>query len=156
MQKKSTVRIFILILLILNTLIKIQAQVNDSIDIFMRLSQPDEKTGARVVIEQPSYLENSFIKFIENQRKTSNTQGYRICIFSGTGQKARDNANQARARFLSKYEKIKIYNVFKFPFYKIYVGDFRTRSEAIKFLKQIEYDFPDAYIIPDIINPDYF
>jgi len=150
------VKLLIIISILINSLNIVLAQLNDSINIFIRLSQPNEKTGAKILIEQSIELEKSFLNYIESQRKIGVTQGYRICIFSGTGQKARDKANQARAIFLAKYEKIKIYNEFKFPFYKIYVGDFRTRSEALKFLKKLEYDFPDAYIIPDNINPDYF
>jgi len=150
------VKILLLIIITINLFINLSAQNNDSLNIFEKLLQPEIKTGAKVIIEQPKTIEKGFLLLIESQRKHQTIQGYRICIFSGSGQKARDNANQARARFLAKYEKVKIYNVFKFPFYKIYAGDFRTRSEAYKFLKQIEFDFPDAYIIPDNINPDYF
>jgi hypothetical protein len=48
------------------------------------------------------------------------------------------------------------YPLFAEPaYYKIRVGDFRTKTEATKFFLLISKVFPDAYIVPDIINfPD--
>ncbi len=40
-------------------------------------------------------------------------------------------------------------------YYKIRVGDYRTRTEGTKDLLMIRKEFPDAYLVPDIINfPD--
>ena len=48
------------------------------------------------------------------------------------------------------------YQIFADPgYFKIRVGDFRTRTEATKLFLIISREFPDAYIVPDIINfPD--
>jgi len=52
-----------------------------------------------------------------------------------------------RSRFKNKYVNMPFYEEFVYPYYKLYVGDFRTESEALKFLKIIERDFPGAFIV---------
>jgi hypothetical protein len=77
--------------------------------------------------------------------------GYRISIFNESGQEANKKCELARAKFISRYEQVKSYKKFEYPFFKVYVGDFRTKSEALKFLKQIENDYPDAFITPPVM-----
>lgn len=88
---------------------------------------------------------------LSRQAKLNGIRGYRISIYFGSGQDSKKTAELTRARFVSKYENIKCYTKFEYPYFKVYVGDFRTRSEALRFLKQIEYDYPDAFIREDII-----
>jgi hypothetical protein len=73
----------------------------------------------------------------------------------GSGQEANKQADQSRARFISRYEEVKSYKKFEYPYFKVYVGDFRTKSEALRFLKKIENDYPNAFIREDIVSfPD--
>ncbi len=90
--------------------------------------------------------------YLELQKKNPQTNGFRICIFADTGQEARKNAENARSKFISRYENIRCYTVFKMPWYRVYVGDFRTKSEATKYLKIIEREFSGAYYVPDNIS----
>ena len=40
-------------------------------------------------------------------------------------------------------------------YFKVRVGDFRTKIEAIKLFQSISKEFPGAYFVPDVINfPD--
>ena len=86
----------------------------------------------------------------ENERKNG-IDGYRVQIFQGT----HDEAYQMKARFLSLHENIKIYVSFQAPDFRVRVGDFRTRSEAIKLRQLLRPEFPTLYVIEDIISfPD--
>ena len=38
------------------------------------------------------------------------------------------------------------------PYFKVTVGDFRTRSEAMQLLMEIKSDFPAAFIVKENIN----
>lgn len=78
--------------------------------------------------------------------------GYRIRIFSNSGPKARKQGETIMGDFISRYSSVSPYFVFDSPFYRLYVGDFRTRSEAMKFLKSIERIYPDAFIVQSKIN----
>ncbi|MBN1926093.1 MAG: SPOR domain-containing protein [Prolixibacteraceae bacterium] len=85
----------------------------------------------------------------ENIRK-GGIDGYRVQIFQGT----KDNAYQMKSRFIARYDDIKVYVLFQSPDFRVRIGDFRNRSEAIKLKYLLEDDFPDAhiFIVDDVIN----
>lgn len=78
--------------------------------------------------------------------------GYRIQIYFDSGRTARESANETKAKFLSFFPDIEAHILYQSPFYKVRVGDFRTENEALKFSKKILRRFPQAYIVPDIID----
>ncbi len=82
--------------------------------------------------------------------------GFRIQIYSSSNRNAREESNKAMAEFISKFPDIKPYSLYAQPgYFKIRVGDFRTKTEATKLFLLISKEFPDAYIVPDFINfPD--
>ncbi len=79
--------------------------------------------------------------------------GYRIRIFSESGHEARNNATNARAEFYEKYPDIEAHLVYDEPNFKVYVGDFRTKSQALKVLSEIDKDYPRAFIVSTYIDP---
>jgi hypothetical protein len=83
-------------------------------------------------------------------------EGFRIQIYSSSNRNAREESNKARAAFISRFPEIPSYPLYAEPgYFKIRVGDFRTKTEATKLFLKISKEFPDAYIVPDIINfPD--
>jgi hypothetical protein len=81
--------------------------------------------------------------------------GYRVQIFFASGNNSKPNANRIRAEFLTKYPRLKAYVIYQEPYYKVRVGDFRTRLEAQGILNMISPDFPSSYIVTDEIQyPD--
>ena len=44
------------------------------------------------------------------------------------------------------------YLIFQEPYYKVRIGDYRTKMEAEKFLNEIEQDYPNAFVVQDEIN----
>jgi hypothetical protein len=76
-------------------------------------------------------------------------QGYRIQIFSDNKkQPARDE----KAKFLTLYNNVKAHEIYQQPFFKIRVGDFRTKLEAYKFQREIYENFPNSFIVKDEIE----
>jgi len=83
-------------------------------------------------------------------------EGFRIQIYSSSNRNAREESNKARASFMSKFPDIISYPLYADPgYFKIRAGDFRTKTEATKLFLLVSKEFPDAYLVPDIINfPD--
>lgn len=83
-------------------------------------------------------------------------EGYRIQIYGSSNRNAREESNKARADFMNKFPDIVSYPKFADPgYFKIRVGDFRTRTEAMKLFLIISKEFPNAFIVRDVINfPD--
>jgi hypothetical protein len=135
--------------LILVNLIAVTAQQNA--DIFRRLEQHRPYRG-EVKINQDSLVAAFMEYHLQTASKLKGIKGYRISIFRDTGQNAREKCMAVRSRFKSKYADIPFYEEFVYPYYKLYVGDFRTESEALKFLKIIERNFHGAFIVRDNIS----
>jgi hypothetical protein len=78
--------------------------------------------------------------------------GYRIQLFMESGNTALEKAEQVTAKFEEKHGNIPAYITFGEPYYRVRIGDFRTRLEAIKFLNMIQRSYPQAWVVKDKIN----
>jgi len=128
------------------------SQAGSSADILSLLHQPQAGKGI-IKVNHSASIDNLLQKHISSSRKNNTIQGYRIRIFSDAGQQAREKANDARKKFSEAYPDITSYLTYQTPYFKVYVGDFRTKSEALKLYKQLQKSFPKAFIVTDKINP---
>ena len=78
--------------------------------------------------------------------------GYRVHIYSDSGVRSKLRTDNEKAKFDEKYPHIKSYITYDEPNYRIRVGDFRTRLDATRFLREVQRDYPSAYIVPERIN----
>ncbi len=77
--------------------------------------------------------------------------GFRIQIFKESGNTALDQALAIRDAFEKRYG-VPAYITFNEPYYRVRVGDFRTRLDAIRFLEKIKRYYPLAWEIKDDIQ----
>ncbi|MBN2610526.1 MAG: SPOR domain-containing protein [Bacteroidales bacterium] len=120
--------------------------------ILNKLQSATAKSG-KVQISQSESIKKVLDLHLQAKRKEVKNNGWRICVFADSGQEANRKAEGVRSVFISRFQKVQPYKIFNYPFYRVYVGDFRTKSEALKFLKMLEAEFPNAYIVPDVIAP---
>jgi hypothetical protein len=130
-------------------------------DLFSR-SDGSYHSGKLIIIQDPS-IDTLICRYIlanENISRNNNGQfgmdGFRIQIYSSSNRNAREESNKARAAFINKFPDIASYQLYAEPgYFKIRAGDFRTKTEATKLFLLVSKEFPDAYLVPDIINfPD--
>lgn len=84
-----------------------------------------------------------------NEAKKGKMKGYRVQVHFGS-EKAK--ALEVKSKFISQNYKESAYLDYQQPYFKIRVGDFRTKLEAYKFLQDISGDFPGAFIVSDDIE----
>ena len=113
----------------------------------------EQGPGDQVTLEMDSLLVSNYNKLIASSMNSSGVPGYRIRIYSESGIEAKKEQQKVRARFLSLYPGLDAYNRYEEPFFKIYVGDCRTKSEALKLYDMIKKDFPNPIIKEDYTNP---
>ena len=90
------------------------------------------------------------IKFVlDLYEKSYEFNGFRIQIYSGPSKK---DAKQIRAKFLRLYNDVASHQTFDAPNFKIRVGDFPKRLEALKFMNEIREHFPNSYLVPDVLE----
>jgi len=149
-------KIFFLSLLIFISFCYCNAQgMSTTEDLFQRNDRFD-KIG-RLAIYQDPRIDSLISRQILSNMKLNGLEGFRIQIYSSSNRNAREESGKVRAEFISKFPaELVSYASFAEPgYYKIRVGDFRTRTEGTKYLLMVRKVFPDAYLVPDIINfPD--
>lgn len=108
-----------------------------------------------VIIEQDYRVEQLIQRQREIHVADSTIDGYRIQIFMESGNDAVEHANMVIEEFKLKYTDLPIYLVFGQPYYRLRVGDFRTRLEAEKIFQTLSKDYKKAFITSDRIQLPY-
>jgi len=112
-----------------------------------------EPNKGSIVIQQDSRITQLIINHeklnVENESKFA---GWRIQIYNSSGSESRKEAENIRNKFLANYPELTAYLIYQPPFFKIRVGDFRTREEAFSLYKKIIVEFPISYLVNDNIN----
>ncbi|MCD4698616.1 MAG: SPOR domain-containing protein [Bacteroidales bacterium] len=114
--------------------------------------QAQDSSSGNVNIVQDSRVDSLLQKYIEVNEINPGIEGWRIEVFFEAGNYSKKQAMEARAGFIEKYPDVPSYLMFQQPYYKVRVGDFRTKMEAEKFLKDIEHNYPNAFVVTDEIN----
>ena len=122
-----------------------------SVQEIMNDGRPRYEAGSLVIVQDPS-LDTLVNRHILYNAKKEGVDGWRIQIYRGGHRTASDDANKVRARFMEDYPDIRTYLTFDRPnWFKVKVGDYRTREEAALVFFDIQKRYPEAYLIRDVI-----
>ncbi len=88
-------------------------------------------------------------KYIELNKLKQTTSGYRIQIHFGN---EREKAKDIKTKFLQAFPDVPAYDSYQSPNFRVRVGDYRSKLEATKYLKQISAAFPSSFIVNDNIK----
>ncbi len=105
-----------------------------------------------IQIHQDDAIQSLLNKHIKVNEYNPWINGYRVQLYSVSGVNSRDKANLFRAKFLSKHPKAKVYVVYQAPYYKVRLGDFRTKLNALAYLQTISKDYPSGFVVVDKIR----
>lgn len=73
----------------------------------------------------------------------STRSGYRVQVFDDNNPRtARAEAEKRRSQVLSLYPDMSVYVTFDSPYWRVKVGDFRTRAEAEATMADLKHAFP--------------
>ncbi len=120
-------------------------------DVFRDMPSRLSGDEATVEVEQSEILERSMRKHIEGNPDRTLT-GYRVRIFFDNKQSARHESEQTLKRFRAMYQDVAVYRTYTNPYFKVTVGDCRTKSEAMKLLARIKGSFPSAFVVKENIE----
>ena len=120
-------------------------------DVFMIMLSKADGAAADVDINQTPVVADAVRRQIE-ANKDRGLQGYRVRIFFDNKQTARVESEETLKRFESMYHDVVAYRTYANPYFKVTVGDFRTRSEAVMLLERIRHEFPSAFVVKENIE----
>ena len=116
-------------------------------NIFMMAQNAVIDTG-KVQLVQEYKVKELLGKHIEINSKAA-IKGYRIKIHFGSD---KNKAKDIKAKFISKFPDIAAYEKYDQPNFNIRVGDFRSKLDAYKALKEIQLEFPSSFLVQDEIE----
>ena len=110
-----------------------------------------EKINANLTIYKDPILDTFVSRIYYANYPKQTIKGYRVQIYSGSN---RIDANKVKSDFLETYLGEKIFFDYKQPYYKVRVGNYRTKLEAQKMYQILLLDvrFKGVLIVPDDIN----
>ncbi|MFN3555022.1 MAG: SPOR domain-containing protein [Bacteroidales bacterium] len=85
-----------------------------------------------------------------NQR--AGVSGFRVQIYTDSGNRSKLRTDRVKAEFDARFPRVRSYITYDEPYYRLRVGDFRTRLDAQRFLNEISSIYPAAHIVPDRIQ----
>ena len=117
-------------------------------DVFEVLSSGSLGT---VSVDQSEAVREGMATHIRSN-KTRTVNGYRVRIFFDNKQDSRTESEAAMRRFQARFPGVAAYRSFTTPFFKVTVGDFRTKSEALQLLQKVQWEFPAAFVVKEKIS----
>ncbi len=88
-------------------------------------------------------------KKLELDQQKPSIQGYRVQLYYGGN---RSEALELKSKFAQLNPDVESYLIYQQPYFRLRVGDFRSRLEAYKLMKKVEKEFPSVFIVNDEIN----
>ena len=116
-------------------------------NVFMVAQKAVIDTG-KVQLVQEYKVKELLDKHIEINSKAA-IKGYRIKIHFGSD---KNKAKEIKSKFISKFPDIAAYEKYDQPNFNIRVGDFRSKLDAYKALKEIQLEFPSSFLVQDEIE----
>jgi hypothetical protein len=116
-----------------------------------------EELLEKLQIRQDPRITDLLVRHSQINQRRRGTDGFRLEIFFGSDTKAREQAERVKNEFNSLFPDITSYLLFQTPNFKVRVGDFRNKSEALKTKAFISSKYPNAFIVKDNIRfPELF
>ncbi|MBL0340292.1 MAG: SPOR domain-containing protein [Bacteroidetes bacterium] len=117
--------------------------------LFLLFLIPETCLGQYSMKSQDSLVKVLMNRHIAINQSKKTMPGYRVQIFFGP---QRLKANEVKTDFLQIYPNVGSYLVYHQPNFKIRVGDFKTRLEAMKFLKELQPIYATAFLVKDEVK----
>ncbi|WP_299580762.1 SPOR domain-containing protein [uncultured Sunxiuqinia sp.] len=115
-------------------------------------SNTTETVYQHLPVMQDARIDTLLERHIEMNKRLNGTDGYRLEIFFSSSLRAREEAMEVKTEFLKKFPEEQAYMIFRSPDFKVRVGNFRTKNEALALKAKIKKSYPNAFIVKDIIQ----
>jgi len=114
--------------------------------------QVQNQENGKVVIFQDIRINELLYNHVEHNKRESGISGFRIRIYADLGSGAREQSQDTKAKFYGIFPEIPIYLEYVSPYFRVLVGDYRTKVDALKDFNEIKKYFRSAFIVPDKIK----
>lgn len=112
-----------------------------------------QKGSGSASVNQSYEIRNALARHISANAKAK-MQGYRVRIFFDSDRTARSRSEAIAAGFSERYPQIPVYRQHVSPYFKVTVGDFRTRDDAQRFASKLTNSgaYRYVFVVKEEIN----
>src|SRR5690554_6074024 len=121
-------------------------------DVFERVQSRSTGEG-QVSIRQSPGVERMMKDYLQSNRSASGVEGYRIQLYSGTGNNSKQEAKEVRSKLLGLFPEETVFVEYNALFMLVRVVSFRHQHEALPLLRKLKCSFPSCYIVRDASIP---
>ena len=116
-----------------------------------------EELLGKLQLRQDPRITDLLVRHTQINQRRQGSEGFRLEIFFSSETKAREQAVRVRNEFNLVFPTIPSYMLFQTPNFKVRIGNFRNKSEALKTKAYIASKYPNAFIVKDNIQfPELF
>jgi hypothetical protein len=102
-----------------------------------------------ITIKEDAKIASLLYQYKDYNRKKEFADGYRVQIMYTD---IRDEAYKAKGKTYNEFPDLSSYVEYEPPYYKLRLGDFKTRLEATYYLQQVIPLYTGAFIVKDKIK----
>lgn len=103
-------------------------------------------TAQNIHIKEEALISQMLERFSQMNRSVTTIDGWRVQILATPDRQQLESARQV---FQYKYPNINVDWVHTNPWYKLYVGAFASKLEAMRLQYLLKRDYPNAYLVRD-------
>lgn len=108
-----------------------------------------------LILNQDQRIDTLLMKQRQILANDSTIDGYRVQIFMELGNDALTHADSVREVFKEMFPDVPVYLIFRQPYYRLRIGDYRTRLEAENMYQRLKKTFRNAFVTADRIEMPY-
>ena len=153
-MKKNKLLILLAALLLLPFSAAAQSAVDSTVLGVDILSLIGKKSGTgTATVNQSLDIRHALSRHI-SANSANRMQGYRVRIFFDSDRTARANSEAIAASFSAQYPGVAVYRSHVSPYFKVTVGDFRTRDDAQRFANRLTNSgaYRTVFVVKEQIN----
>lgn len=140
-----------IIVLMLTCYTVLAQESNSRNDVYTLLREPVAGAG-KVEIVQPRKLAEALSNYHARNAQHPGLDGFRVRIYRDLGKNARAESEAVMTRVLEQFGGLRAYRTFDSPYYKVSVGDCRTRFEAYVLRQRLLSSYPRSFVVTERIN----
>ncbi|MGQ1786991.1 MULTISPECIES: SPOR domain-containing protein [unclassified Saccharicrinis] len=125
----------------------LKSQEKTGTQFFKNICEVQEDSGSLMVFQEPG-IEDLIGIHIDANKRTRGIDGFRIQLYLGSNKNAKREATQIKGKLLSLFPEEKPYIMYEAPFWRVQVGDFRSKNEALALYRELKKEFPSCYPVP--------
>jgi hypothetical protein len=137
-----------ILLFILCLFCSIVVSAQEDVTLTGKLQERVEGEGLITIYDEEGIEELVDIQVEVNERM-GGVEGWRIQLYSGLGPAAKQKALKVKGRFLNNFPGYDADLSFTSPNWRVRVGNYRHKHEALQLLNDLRKIFPNCYIVKD-------